>query len=295
LGIPARDLAAALEPFAGQVYFSPECHENYSSLGFRASPAKRGDVALPDGPAYFCSRGSVLGQVPGEVVSAAFGVFNPAVVVPAVAHGWTLTDAATIERARTDGAVGQLRRILGDEPEGLVRALDLLHEANTGLRPEGHALFAGLLSQELPGSALGDSWRLADRLREYRGDSHIAAWVSSGFDATEIGLISELYWGLPMRTYVRSRAWSAEDLDAAEARLVERGLIADGAFTDEGHAARERVEIMTDRACQPIVDNLGPHRDELVRILSGWSAAIREAGGYPRSGPHDLAKLVNHG
>jgi hypothetical protein len=77
------------------------------------------DVALPDGPAYFCSRGSVLGQVPGEVVSAAFGVFNPAVVVPAVAHGWTLTDAATIERARTDGAVGQLRRILGDKPEGL--------------------------------------------------------------------------------------------------------------------------------------------------------------------------------
>jgi hypothetical protein len=109
-----------------------------------------------------------------------------------------------------------------------------------------------------------------------------------------IGLISELYWGLPMRTYVRSRAWSAEDLDAAEARLVERGLIADGAFTDQGRAARERVEILTDRACQPIVDNLGPRREELVRILSGWSAAIREAGGYPRSGPHDLAKLVNH-
>lgn len=25
----ARSLAAALEPFAGQVYFSPECHRNY--------------------------------------------------------------------------------------------------------------------------------------------------------------------------------------------------------------------------------------------------------------------------
>jgi hypothetical protein len=291
--IPARDLAAALEPFAGQVYFSAECHKIYSSLGFAASPAKMGDVALPDGPAYFCSRGSVMGQVPGEVVSAAFGVFNPAVVIPAVAYGWTLTDAATIEKARTAGAVAQLRRILGDEPEGLARALDLLREANTGLRPEGRALFAGLLSQDVPDSPLGEAWRLADRLREYRGDSHIAAWLSSGFDATEIGLLSELYWGLPMRTYVRSRAWSATDLDAAEARLVERGLIADGAFTDEGRAARERIEVKTDEACEPIVANLGARLAELVRILSGWSAAIRAAGGYPQAGPHDLAGLVN--
>ena len=157
---PARDLAGALEPFAGQVYFAPECHENYVALGFAASPAKMGAVALPDGPAYFCSRGSVMGQVPGEVVSAAFGVFNPAVVVPAVAHGWTLTDAATIERARTDGALGQLRRILGEEPEGLARGLELLRVANMGLRPEGHALFAGLLSQGLPGTPLGEAWRL---------------------------------------------------------------------------------------------------------------------------------------
>lgn len=290
--IPARDLAAALEPFAGQVYFSAECHRNYSTLGFAASPAKMGDVELPDGPAYFCSRGSVMGQVPGEVVSAAFGVFNPAVVVPAVAYGWTLTDAATVERARTAGAVAQLRRILGADPEDLTRALDLLREANRGLRPEGRALFAGLLSQGVPDSPLGEAWRLADRLREYRGDSHIAAWLSSGFDATEIGLLSELYWGLPMRTYVRSRAWTATDLDVAEARLVERGLIADGAFTDDGRAARERIEVKTDEACEPIVANLGSRLGELVRILSDWSAAIRAAGGYPQAGPHDLAGLA---
>src|SRR4051812_27460030 len=110
--VPARALAAALEPFAAQVYFSPECHAGYAALGFGPSPAKTGDVALPDGAAYFCSRGSVLGQVRGEVVAAAFGVFNPAVVAPAVQFGWTLTDAPTIEQARTDGAVGQLRRIL---------------------------------------------------------------------------------------------------------------------------------------------------------------------------------------
>ena len=288
----ARVLAGVLEPVTGQVYFSPECHAGYEALGFGASPAKMGEVALPDGPAYFCSRGSVLGQVPGEVIAAAFGVFNPAVVVPAVAHGWTLTDAATIEQARTDGAVGQLRRILGDEPAGAARAVELLLRANDGLRPEGRALFAGLLSQALPGHALGDAWRLGDRLREYRGDSHIAAWTTAGFDATEIGLLTELYWGLPMRTYVRSRAWSSEQLDAAEERLASRGLVAGGALTDAGREAREAVEEATDRACRPIVDNVGDDLDELVAILGAWAAAVQAAGGYPASGPHDLAGLA---
>jgi hypothetical protein len=209
-----------------------------------------------------------------------------------VSYGWTLTDAATIEQARTDGAVGQLRRILGDEPDGLARGVELLHRATDGLRPEGRALFAGVLSQGLPGEPLADAWRLADRLREYRGDSHIAAWASAGFDATEIGLLSELYWGLPMRTYVRSRAWSDADLDAAEARLTERGLVADGAFTDRGREAREAVEAVTDQACQPIVDNLGADLDELVGILAGWSKAVQAAGGYPQTGPHDLAELA---
>jgi hypothetical protein len=289
--IAARALAGALEPVTGQVYFSPECHAGYEALGFGASPAKMGDVALPDGPAYFCSRGSVMGQVPGELVAAAFGVFNPVVVVPAVARGWTLTDAATICEARTVGAIGQLRRILGDRPVGLDRATELLRRANEGLRPEGRPLYAGLLALGLPGDPIGDMWRLGDRLREFRGDSHIASWVSAGFDATEIGLLTELYWGLPLRTYVRSRAWSDEDLDAGEVRLNERGLVTGGALTDEGRAAREAVETSTDRACHPIVKNLGDDLDELVGILRAWSGAIQDAGGYPARGPHDLAHL----
>jgi hypothetical protein len=289
---PQRALAAALEPFTGQVYFSPECHDAYAALGFSASPGKMGEVALPDGPAYFCSRGSVMGQVPGEVVAAAFGVFNPAAVVPAVSYGWTLVDAATIEGARTEGAVGQLRRILGEEPDGLDRGLALLRRATDGLRPEGKPLFAGLVGQGRPGSDLGEAWRLADQLREYRGDVHINAWATAGFDATEIGLLTELYWGLPTRTYVRTRAWSDSDLDAAEERLHARGLMADGQMTDQGRAEREAVEASTDAACAPIVRNLGDDVDELVGILQGWSTAVQAAGGYPSSGPLDLANAA---
>jgi hypothetical protein len=289
---PSRVLAGAIEPFAGQVYFAKECHEAYAALGFGASPrAMDGGVLLPDGPAYFCSRGSVMGQVPGELIASAFAVFNPAVVVPAVAYGFSLTDAPTICQARTDGAIGQLTRILGESPDGLDRAIELLTRATANLRPEGRPLYAGLLSLGLPGHPLGDAWRLADQLREYRGDAHTASWTSAGLDAAEIGLLSELYWGLPTRTYVRSRAWSSDDLDAAEARLEQLGFIADRQLTDEGRARREAIEEATDAQCQPIVDALGADLDELVAILLPWGATIRTAGGYPALGPHDLAEL----
>jgi len=281
-----------LEPVAGQVYFSPECHSAYAELGFSPSPGTlRGGVELPDGAAYFTSRGSVMGQVPGEVVAAAFAVFNPEAVVPAVAFGWTKVDAATICEARTRGAVAQLRRVLGDEPAGLARATELLAAAVAPLRPEGKPLFAGLVSLGLPGDPMGDAWRLADQLREYRGDAHTAAWTSAGLDATEIGLLTELYWGLPMRSYIRTRAWSDAQLDAAERRLAERGLVADGGLTESGRAVRESVEVDTDAQCAVVVDTLGDGLDELIDLLTPWGAAIREAGGYPPQGPHDLAPV----
>ncbi len=289
---PARRLGGALEPVVGQVYFAPECHEAYSALGFSPSTREAGGVALPDGPAYFTSRGSILGQVPGHVVAAAFGVFNPEVVVPSVAHGWSLTDAATINQARTDGAVAQLRRVLGDEPDGLERVNELLARAVEPLRPEGRALFAGLRALGIPDDPLAAMWRRGDLLREYRGDSHIASWVSAGLDATEIGLLTELYWGLPLRTYARTRAWTDEQFDAATERLEQRGLVQDGQFTPAGRELRESIEVRTDEQMAPALGALGDDVEELIDRLLPWGFAIREAKGYPASGPHDLARAT---
>ncbi len=282
----------ALEPVAGQVYFSPECHAAYAELGFSPSPGSTaGGVRLPDGPAYFTSRGSVMGQVPGQVVAAAFAVFNPDAVVPSVELGWSKVDAPAICAARTRGAVDQLVRVLGAEPEGLRRATELLADAAAPLRPEGKPLFAGLLSLGLPGDPMGDLWRLADMLREYRGDAHTAAWTSAGLDATEIGLLTELYWGLPLRSYIRTRAWSDAQLDEAEARLEARGLVAGGGLTGAGRVLRESVEVATDAQCEVMVDSLGRRFDDLMEMLVPWGRAVREAGGYPSQGPHDLAPL----
>ena len=289
----ARRVAAALEPFAGQVYFSPEAHAEYVALGFNPSPAAIGDpgVAMPDGPAYFTSRGSVMGQVPGELIASAFAVFNPAAVVPSVTYGWSLTDAKTICAARDRGGIGQLERILGEKPEGIDDVGDWFERAASALRPEGRPLFAGLLSQAIPESPVGRAWRFADMLREYRGDAHTASWISEGIDATEICLLTDLYWNLPMRSYSRSRAWSDEQFDAAAERLASRGLLDGEGYTDAGRALREQIETNTDVQMQPAIAALGDDLDPLCTTLEGWAKQIRAAGGYLGGGPDTLASF----
>ncbi|MEY2399529.1 MAG: hypothetical protein QOJ00_2703 [Actinomycetota bacterium] len=293
LSAAARRLAAALEPFAGQVYFSPEAHAEYVALGFQPSPGEFGTgVHLPDGPAYFTSRGSVMGQVPGELIAAAFAVFNPEAVVPAVAFGWTLTDAPTICAARDRGAIAQLERILGANPDGIDIVGDLLERAASPLRPEGRPLYAGLLSQQIPSSPIGRAWRYADRLREFRGDAHTAAWTSAGFDATEIGLLTELYWGMAMGTYVRTRAWSDSQLEAAKERLRARGVLDGDEFSATGYETRDAVERATDVQMRPAIDALGHDLATVCDILEGWGAEIRAQGGYLPGGPHELANAA---
>ncbi|MGE0140897.1 MAG: hypothetical protein AB7R77_24105 [Ilumatobacteraceae bacterium] len=288
----ARKLGSVLEPVTGQVYFSPECHANYVALGFDPSRGAANGVALPDGPAYFTSRGSVMGQVPGEVIAAAFGVFNPELVVPMVARGWTLTDAPTICAARDDGAVAQLLRLLGAQPIGLARVDELLSRALEPLRPEGRPLYSGQRSLPMPDSPLGAMWRKGDMLREYRGDSHVTSWVSAGLDATEIGLLTDLYWGLPMRSYSRTRGWTDAQFDAAHDRLRSRGLVDDTSFTDAGRALREEIEVRTDEQMRAVIGALGDDIHELFTLMEPWGTTIREGFGYLSGGPHDLAEAA---
>ena len=284
----SRSLAAALEPVVGQVYFSPECHESYARLGFAGSPGQLGAVALPDGSAYFTSRGSLLGQVQPGVIAAAFGVFKPAVVKAGVQHGWSLTDAPTIFAARRAGAVAQLERVLGAAGDDVGRTATLLARAVEPLGVEGRPLFAGLESWwDDPSEPWTRLFHLGDMLRECRGDAHVAAWSSASLDAVEIGLLNDVYMGLPLKSYVRTRGWSDEELDAGESRLVARGWLADGALTAAGRDAREAIEEATDRGMTPAMTALGDDLEAVLEVLRPWGEKIRAAGAYV-AGPVDL-------
>ncbi len=288
----ARRLGSVLEPIVGQVYFSPECHQHYVALGFDPSPGDANGVALPDGPAYFASRGSLLGQVPGHVIAAAFGVFSAAVVVPSVQLAWTRTDAETIRAARAEGAVAQLHRLIGERPDGAGRARELLEGAAAPLPINGRPLAAGIASLDVPADDLAAVWHLGDFLREYRGDCHNAAWIAAGLTATDIGILTELSWGMPVRSYSRTRGWTADEFDRSEHHLRDLGHLdgtgAETHLSQQGRHAREQIEAATDEQMAPALEALGGDIDELFAILAPWGETIRAGKGYLGAGPHDL-------
>ena len=276
----SRRLWDLIEPLASSVYFAPECHSNYEKLGLAGF-----------GPGYFCSRAACMGEVPGEVVAATFGVFNPAIVIPAVTEGWSKTDAPTILAARLDGQRVALERMLGDAVTGpanadkVKRATELMLRAGDAAPVAGRSLFAGLRSLGLPGDPIGDLWRAADVLREHRGDSHILAWAAMHLSAVEINLLTELWWHQKPGGYIRTRGWSAEEIAAGIASLQERGFLDDGdppSFTPAGEQLRAVVEEMTDGGETEVVAALGDDAEELFELLAPWTNAVLEAKGYPR-------------
>ncbi|MCX4985549.1 hypothetical protein [Streptomyces sp. NBC_00572] len=279
----ARRLRNAVEPVAAGVYFAPEAHAAYEALGFDPSPVAQDGVARPEMKAYFTSRGACMGQVPGEVVAAAFGCFNPKAVVPGVHTGWQITDREAIIEARQQGATAMLQRVLSEQPEGLARVTDLLRRAADAAPWPARGIYSGLRSLGFPGGPMGDLWRAADLVREHRGDSHVISWAVGGVDAVEILLLTEQWWGLPARAYTPSRGWTESDMDAGFDRLRERGLMtADEKLTDAGRAFREEIEVRTDELERPLLAALGDDLDELLEHLDAWSEAIIEAGSYPQ-------------
>lgn len=275
----SRRLRDALEPLAANVYFAPEAISGYEALG------------LDYGAGYFASRGACMGQVPGEVIAAAFGVFYPPMVVQFVDDAWSKTTAAEVLVAREKGAVAAVERMLlsgSDDADAVAseadveRATELLRRMADAGQVAGHPLYAGLRSLGWPGSTLGDLWRAADLVREHRGDSHVGAWVQHGLSALEVMLLSEPWWGLPLNSALRTRGWPKEEVFATMDSLRDRGLLDGDGLSDAGRDLRESVEAMTDRSDARLLDALGDDAEELLGLLEPWAAAIYAAGGMPQ-------------
>lgn len=269
----ARRLRDLVELVAANVYFAPEAHEGYAALG------------LSTRSGYFASRGACLGRAPGTVVTAAFGVFDPAVVIPAIDEAWATTTPEAVLAARERGATAALARLIDGAPgvddASIARVTELLRRGAAAATGEGRALFSGLQALGFPGTPLGDLWRAADLVREHRGDSHIIAWVSHGLDAVQATVFTELWWRIPLRSYVVTRGWSAERIDAAIDDLRARGLMDGDGFSAAGEALRADIELCTDRQERGIVEAIGDDLDELCALLTPMADAVLAGVGYP--------------
>lgn len=278
----ARGIWAAVEPVASSVYFAPEVHRNYQALGFNGSSRTVGKIEYPDMVAYFTSRGACLGpNVSGHLVASAFGVFKRPMVVEATSAGWQITDQAAILEAREHGQVAMLKRVLGESPEELTWATGVLQRMAEHAPGEGRALFSGLLSLGYPDDPMGAFWRAADLVREHRGDSHIAAWIGADLDACEIGVLTDPWRNQPLKSWVRSRGWTEEELDAAIERLRARGYLDGDELTGAGRALRDEIEAATDEMEVRVCAALGDDAERLFALFDPWCAAIVAAGSYP--------------
>ena len=80
---------------------------------------------------------------------------------------------------------------------------------------------------------------------------------------------------------MRTRGWTSEQTDRAIDRLRERGLVEGDGFTPAGQELRASIEEATDRQERAIVTAIGDDADELFALLTPWSKAIVDSGGYP--------------
>ena len=216
---------------------------------------------------------------------------------PSVTFGWALTDAATIADERLRGAVEQLERILGPEARGHRPRRRAAAPARRSRSSRGAARSSrGRCPSRCPASRWATCSASATACASSAATATSRHGSAAGFDAAEIGLLTELYWGMPSRTYVRTRAWSDDDLDAAEARLEEAGLMADHQLTDLGRQRREEIELVTDAADAPRRRRPRRRPRRARRAAHGVGRAGHGRRRLPAEPPgHHPARSLTHG
>lgn len=153
-------------------------------MQFMADPLTRQagqQLGLRGRPLYHLGRGGALGDVPAEVVVAAFAFFPPAVVAEHWATGRAVLEPAEAARAYAGMCNDWGRRALTGQA-GLDRLDALLARVVAAADPAGLPLFAGWREVVLPEDPPG---RVAQRLhvlREHRGAVHVAAVAAVGLD-----------------------------------------------------------------------------------------------------------------
>lgn len=272
----SRKCWRATEPVHAQVYFAPEAQEEYAALGF--------DLVTNPRAGYFPARAAALGAVVPAVVVATFYNFAPATVELGMAGAWETASPADLVAARLRAADRSLRRQCGDllVDAHLAEAAELARTATEGCTPDGRALYAANAALPWPDPPLLHLFHALTLLREFRGDGHIAALVAEGVSGLEAAVMhvaqGDAWTREPLR---KRRGWTTEEWDAACAGLRDRGWLDDDErFTEDGAAARARVEERTDVLALPPWERLGEdgcaRLRELVRPLS---TAIVEGGG----------------
>jgi hypothetical protein len=268
---PARRLRDALEPIA--------MHDVWSA----SVNAAMAEYGLDFFPAYVAGRGAPLGEVPGAVVAATFGVFEPAVIGGMWEQGCAALKPKDMVALRDRVTGESLRATIGSaaSEDAAVAVAEVLERALDAVDGTGRVLFSALRAQPRLADPYARLWRATDAVREHRGDSHLAASVAAGLDPVRMGILSEVWVGYPVSEYSGTRAWPEDAQAKAVARLEADGLIADGKITPEGAAFRDAIEAATDTGQDDLIAAVGDDLASVVEQTNAWSQLCVERGAFP--------------
>jgi hypothetical protein len=246
------------EPLHAVTYFAPEAKEHFERVGLRGF--WRG---------YFAGRAAPLGAVEPAPVIASFFNFAPQMVQRALPAVWSLADPGQALKARQEGAIAALKRLLdGHDEARIAEASELLGEAASHADVGGRVLAAANASLPVPDEPLARLWHATTVLREHRGDGHVATLVSWELDSCSV-LVWRSSLDLSRDILQPGRGWGDEEWTEATQRLMARGwLDVDGRATAEAAEAHREVEATTDRVSMRPWEGLGPQKtDRLVELL----------------------------
>ena len=266
-----RKLWGRLEAIHVLAYFAPPVLEAQSGLGL-------GDRMV----GYVAGRSAAMGPVGPELVTAAFYGFSPAMIARALPAAWASATPEQVLEAEQRALTDLLHELIGDADE-LLRAAELAREAALLQPVLGRPLAAAWSSVawgEQPELVL---WQAATRIRESRGDGHVALLVDAQLDGVEAHLTTRGDTPKLRAILGATRGISDAEWDAAAGRLRARGLLdADGALTAEGVALREHLERRTDELAAPAWAAFGAERSEsLLAALDPLVARVLAAGIVP--------------
>ena len=282
----ARRAWTLFEPIHAIVYFAPESTDAYRAAGLRGGWM-----------GYFASRSAPMGAVSGEVVTAVFHNFRPAMVLRAIPDAWTFSSPDRVLEARLEVADFALRRLWGPEVDSdeVTEAATMTLEVAGGLHIDGRPLFAGhagLPIPEIPHLAL---WHACTLLREHRFDGHIAALTVHGLDGLDaLVLASASGTGMDADTIQKVRGWTEDEIIAARDRLRERGLVsAEHGLTSEGTALKAGIEEATDRLAGGVWDAMTEaRRERLFDMLHHLATRLEDPEGIRYPNPIGVSRPV---
>jgi hypothetical protein len=261
----ARRLFAHLEVVHVPQYFAPAVAEAHAGLG----------LELPWG-GYTVGRIACMGPVGPEVATAVFYGFAPRLLQGVLPAAWELTTPARAHEVTLEAVAATLAPVLAPLEAEVRRAAELARQVALLHPVVGRPLAAARSSTPWPEEPNLVLFEAATRIRESRGDGHVAALVAAGIDGCESHLTVAGDTEKVRRVLKPRRGWTDAEWSAAVRRLQDRGLLdEEGQRTERGVQVRAAVEVRTDALAVPPWRAFGSDRTaQLLEALRPIAQAI---------------------